>query len=75
MAVERAGSILRSDRLSAGVLSRPDIAFESERQTIEKSIGIDLTNVILSHLNLNLLTMPHHNPTELLSDTPSYPKL
>ena len=75
MAVERAGNILRSDRLSAGVLSRPDIAFESERQTIEKSIGIDLTNVILSHLNLNLLTMPHHNPIELLSNTPSYPKL
>ena len=75
MAVERAENILRSGHSNASILNRPDIAFENDRQTIQRSIGIDLTNVILSHLNLDLLTMLRHNPTELLSDTPSYPKL
>lgn len=74
MVVERARNI------PTGVLlrdfsERPNLAFENERQTIEKSVGIALTSIILSHLTIGSLATILRNPSKLLSNLVSYPKL
>lgn len=54
---------------------RPIPVLESEKPLLEKSMGIALASVILSHLTINSLPTLLRNPSELLSNLPSYPKL
>jgi len=60
---------------SADFLSRSNIAFDSEKQSLERTVGIDLTSIIVSNLNLGLLGSLPKRSNELLSVLPLYPKL
>lgn len=54
---------------------RPIPVLESERPLLEKSMGIDLTGIILSHLTIDSLATLPRNPSRLLSNLSSYTRL
>lgn len=56
-------------------IERPIPVLESERSLLEKSIGIALTSIILSHLTIDSLATLLRNPSGLLPNLPSYTRL
>lgn len=73
MVAERALSALKSE--AQEYFKRPIPVLENEKPKLEKSIGIDLTTIIVSHLNLGTFKSLPHQPNRLLAGIPSFVRL
>lgn len=53
---------------------RSRIVMATEKELVKKSVGLDLTALIVTHLNLGLTAELSHNPHDLFINLPSYSK-